>query len=433
MKTKLMMALLSMSMAFTATTRANSAESGAGFWLGESRKELCESSFPSAAIRLDPSGKMRSKAPTEPAGKRTEADFWNGLALDLIVKYQRNPLRAARVLALLNTGMQDALSCLGAKESTPQARVAAMGSVAAETLEYLFPQEPDGRFQAQALARLLPQAQDSKMQARRGWAYGKSVALAVIKRAATDGADRVWDVSTRPANRPGLWRASPPVYSTTPVEAMAGTWRTWVLKDGGELQPPPPTEYGSEAYWREVEEVRTVGAKLTDEQKRIADAWHLGNGTVTPVGVWAREGLRLMNQARMPDQAAARLMATLSVAMMDASITCWRVKFTYWTERPVTIIREKFDADFMPYLVTPSFPSYLSGHATISGAAATVLSGFFPGKAKAIQGMAEEAAISRLYGGIHFASDNNEGLKLGRRIGERVMSAQNRVERKKRT
>ena len=82
----------------------------------------------------------------------------------------------------------------------------------------------------------------------------------------------------------------------------------------------------------------------------------------------------------------------------------------------MTVI-QRFDPTWLPLIVTPPFPSYVSGHSTTSGAAATVLAGYFPGQAAELTAMAEEAAISRLYGGIHFRSDNEEGLVLGRRVG----------------
>jgi membrane-associated phospholipid phosphatase len=83
----------------------------------------------------------------------------------------------------------------------------------------------------------------------------------------------------------------------------------------------------------------------------------------------------------------------------------------------VTAIRRLIDPSWLSYIVTPPFPSYVSGHSTTFGAASTVLGAFFPERAEALDGMAEEAALSRLYGGIHFRSDNEAGLELGRRLG----------------
>jgi membrane-associated phospholipid phosphatase len=92
----------------------------------------------------------------------------------------------------------------------------------------------------------------------------------------------------------------------------------------------------------------------------------------------------------------------------------------WWTQRPISAIRDKYDANFMPHIVTPAFPGYVSGHACVSGAASVILGLFFVDQADRFKRDAEEAAVSRLYGGIHFTSDNTQGLALGRRVGAHV-------------
>lgn len=106
----------------------------------------------------------------------------------------------------------------------------------------------------------------------------------------------------------------------------------------------------------------------------------------------------------------------------DAFIAAWHVKFKHWTQRPVHAIGERLVPGFLPYLLTPPFPAYVSGHATASGAAAEVLSAYFPGQTQQLLALADEAAQSRLFGGIHFPSDNEQGLRLGREIGQRVLA-----------
>jgi membrane-associated phospholipid phosphatase len=96
-------------------------------------------------------------------------------------------------------------------------------------------------------------------------------------------------------------------------------------------------------------------------------------------------------------------------------------KYAYWAVRPVTVIRTEIDGDWNPYLQTPFFPLYVSGHATISGAAAEVLAHFFPKDATWPRGFAETAAMSRLYAGIHTRQDNEMGLQLGRQVAGAAM------------
>jgi hypothetical protein len=290
-------------------------------------------------------------------------------------------------------------------------------------LDHLYPDEASGRLEAlgHSAAAAVVAANGVQPRATLAWDTGRAVAETAIRRALYDG----WDLPRLPAKRPdwkpGVWRAAPPLNIYDPLEPNAEHWRTWVLKDGAELEPPPPPTYGTSAYWADVEEVRAVAKALTAEQKRIADEWNLGLGSVTPPGVWNLRAKALALEHQLDAAQSARVFAALNAAMLDAIVACWHAKYKWWTERPVTVIRAERDAGFMPYLITPGFPSYVSGHATVSGAAAEVLAAFFPAEAQKLHGMAEEAAISRLYGGIHFRSDNEQGLALGRAVGARTV------------
>jgi membrane-associated phospholipid phosphatase len=124
----------------------------------------------------------------------------------------------------------------------------------------------------------------------------------------------------------------------------------------------------------------------------------------------------LIRSKGISDVASARILAALNTAQADAFIACWDAKFTYWSERPVTAIRRELDPTWLSYITTPPFSSYVSGHSTTSSAASEVLGAYFPGSASTLRGWAEEAAASRLYGGIHFRSDNETGLALGKKV-----------------
>lgn len=245
-------------------------------------------------------------------------------------------------------------------------------------------------------------------------AAGRRAAAEAIRRALDDGGDARWNPAHRPPPAPQVWRAAPPLNLANPGEPLAGKWRTWALADGRERPPPPPPPFGSERYWEEAREVLRVARNLSVEQKRVADEWNLDKGSLTPPGVWNRKAMAWAAQRALGTAETARVLAALNAAMADALVTCWQAKFEHWSVRPVNVIREKLDPDFLPWLFTPPFPSYVSGHAAVSGAAAEVLAAFFPEQA-------DEAAMSRLYGGIHFRSDNEEGLRLGRRVGRRVL------------
>ena len=126
-----------------------------------------------------------------------------------------------------------------------------------------------------------------------------------------------------------------------------------------------------------------------------------------------RIAIQLSNRDGLSAAEAARVFAHLGMAQADAFIAAWDAKYTYWSGRPTGLI-----PGFASTIITPNFPAYISGHATLSGASSTVLAAFFPADAARLDAQAEEAALSRLYGGIHWRSDNEVGLGVGRQIGE---------------
>jgi len=162
---------------------------------------------------------------------------------------------------------------------------------------------------------------------------------------------------------------------------------------------------------------------LTPEQRAIALFWADGPGTFTPPGHWNEIALGLVRAFRLDTAQAARVFAVLNTAQADAFICVWDAKYAYWSLRPITAIRREIDPSWSPLITTPPFPSYVSGHSGTSGAAATVLSAFFPSEAAQLRAWANEAALSRLYGGIHFPVDNEVGLALGTSVGEAALAA----------
>ena len=322
---------------------------------------------------------------------------WISVDLAEIAAHRTNPPRAARGLALLSVAMDDA-SRVRSKH-----RRAAIAGAATTVLAYLYPDRVD------ALEAL---SAGERPQGALEW--GRRLGARHVASAQTDGSDTVLQ-GTVPKG-PGLWVPTPPAFAP-PLEPLAGTWRTWNISSGSHLRPGPPPAFGSKRYAREIREVYNVSQSLTAEQKQIADFWADGAGTVTPPGHWNAIALDLIRTHRLSDRAAAHLLAALNTAQADAFIACWDAKYTYWSERPVTAIRRELDPSFLSYITTPPFPSYVSGHSSTSGAASTVLAARFPDAARRLRAWADEAAVSRLYGGIHFRSDNEAGLALGKKVG----------------
>jgi membrane-associated phospholipid phosphatase len=330
---------------------------------------------------------------------------WIEFELDAIASHGTNPPRASRALAHTSVAMYQAAVSGGGRDD-------AVAGAASTVIAYLFPDE------ATRVDQLVGEIANRKSA---GFARGRQIGQQVIARAESDGSNAVW--TGTPPEGPGHWVPTPPAFVYPPLEPLAGTWQTWNLASGSQLRPGPPPAYGSAAFLTETQEVYDVSRSLTDDQRRIATYWADGSGTVTPPGHWNVIALDLIRAAGMSTLGATRLLAALNTAQADAFIACWDAKYAYWTLRPVTAIRALIDPTWLPYIVTPPFPSYVSGHSTTSGAASAVLSAFFPDKAAELAAMAEEAAVSRLYGGIHFRSDNEARLVLGRRIGEIALGA----------
>ena len=164
-----------------------------------------------------------------------------------------------------------------------------------------------------------------------------------------------------------------------------------------------------------------MSLSLTPEQRAIALFWADGPGTETPPGHWNRIALDIVTAQRLAPREAARTFALLNTAQADAFIAAWDAKYAYWSERPIQAIHRTITPDWSPFIPTPPFPGYVSGHSTTSGAASVVLGRLFPAYSRELAEMANEAATSRLYGGIHCPLDNDVGMVLGRRVGQAAL------------
>jgi hypothetical protein len=335
------------------------------------------------------------------AAEQSAVAPWIELELSAIASHSTNPPRASRALAHVSRAMY--LAALDGGRASDDAVAGAASSV----LVHFYPD------QAGSIDALASELADVNSRA---FAGGRLIGRLLIARANSDGADAVWTGS--PPTQPGSWVSTPPAFTYPPLEPLAGTWRTWNLRAGAQFRPGPPP-----AFEAEVDEVYAVSQTLTAKQRRIAEYWADGAGTVTPPGHWNRIALDDLGAARLSTLRASLLFSALNTAQADAFIACWDAKYAYWTLRPVTAIRRLIDPTWLSYIVTPPFPAYVSGHSTTSAAASTVLAALFPDRAGKLGAMAEEAAISRLYGGIHFRSDNEAGLELGRRVGTVAVQA----------
>jgi len=367
---------------------------------------------------------------------------WVRESMKLVSEQSKNPPLASRDYSLMSVAMYDAMVATyhwkyvykrvapsgtspviraGADPSYPDDHAAIAGA-ASRVLAYAFPEKAAALYDQEAEA-----AADSRVAAgvnfrsdvEAGLALGRAVADAVIARARADGSDKHFEGQI--PTGADHW-APDPGTATGPTEPLAGTWKTWVVSVAS-VRPGPPLAYGSPPFIAEAQEVVDVTRNLTVEQKRIADFWKDGGGTPLPPGHWNQIALDVVKKQQMSTPKVARTFALLNVALSDAGSAAWDTKYAYWSPRPINAIRGLgLDPGFVPYVrPTPSFPSYISGHSTFSAAAAAVLDYLFPDQSRSFDAMAQEAASSRLYGGIHYRSDNEVGFSVGANVGQQVV------------
>ena len=251
----------------------------------------------------------------------------------------------------------------------------------------------------------------------------------------------------------GRWVPTPPMYATG-LEPHWMTIRPFALDSASQCMPGRPPVFSlntNSIYYQALVEVKETVDSLTDEQKHIADFWddnpfkmnvsgHVMFATkkFSPPGHWMNIVGIAAHNANADFKTTVTAYALTSIALFDGFISCWDEKYRSNYARPETIINEKISGDWHPYIQTPPFPSYTSGHSTISAAAAEVMTSIFGDKMsftdtsllefgianreiKSFRAAAQEASISRLYGGIHYKFDLDSGNAMGKRVGELIV------------
>jgi PAP2 superfamily len=277
----------------------------------------------------------------------------------------------------------------------------------------------------------------------RSVAHGKAVAAHILAWAATDGGAVIDNMGFpreyTPGTRPQDWVPTSMIrLQQAPLLPGWGKNRPFVMPNTAAMDAPAHPDYDEatdSAFFGFAKEVAATGKALTDEQKLIARFWSDDAMlTPTPAGHWISIVMQIADRDALPVEVISSTLAKLGVAQADAFISCWSTKFKYNLLRPVTYIKRHIDKAWEPLLVTPPFPEYTSGHSCQSGAASTVLTSVFgedfafddathedeglPVRSfPSFAAAAKEAAMSRLYGGIHFRFGNESGLEQGRAVG----------------
>jgi len=278
----------------------------------------------------------------------------------------------------------------------------------------------------------------------RSEAYGRAVAKHISDWAEGDGGGTIENMgfpwTYELTKGPEHWVPTNPLarQQQVPLLPKWGENRPFAMPAGTSCPLPPPHPYSedpSSAFYKEAYETYQTAKTLTPEQKTIAFFWaDDAMASPTPAGHWVSIVLQIAEHDHLSLEKQVDALARLGIAMADAFIGCWHEKYRYDLIRPLTYIRRLISPDWQPFILTPPFPEYPSGHSTQSGAAATVLAAIFgdpypfsdrtrerdgavPRSFNGFIDAAKEAGISRLYGGIHFRAAIERGYEQGKCIG----------------
>lgn len=294
-----------------------------------------------------------------------------------------------------------------------------------------------------------------------GISLGQAAALGMINSRAGDGsAVTTSTYTTQPANTPGAWQPGNNVgaWGASAGSFLKSEWgyvTPFTLSSGSQFRAVAPPTLSSAEYTAAFNQVKALGnatsSTRTAEQTNIAYFWVDGPGTSSPPGHWNRIAQTISASQGLSLQDNARLFALLNLAEADVGIATWDTKRAYDLWRPMQAIAQADidgnpdtiqDSLWSPLIPTPSFPAYTSGHSAFSMAGATILAQFFgtddiafttgsespflsPGYERSFDSFsqaAEEAGMSRIYGGIHWSFDNEAGAELGANVGNWVFS-----------
>jgi PAP2 superfamily len=416
---------------------------------------LCATGTTTMTVSARSAGGARSTASMS-LTRGNQVVVWNSVALQMIRNVQAAPPDSARQLAILGVSVFDAVNAISPRYASYDISVnapptasadAAAASAAYTALVGLFPsQKPVLDAELATSLSAIP-AGRAKAQ---GIALGTSVATQILADRANDGS--ATKVTYNPTPGPGVWVPTPPKYAP-PIDPQWGLSTPFALTSGGQFQPPPPPAINSPEYAAAYNQVKAIGGVnstvRTADQTAIAAFWSDQTGhTFDPPGHWNQIAEIVATGKNTNLENSARTFALLNIALADAGIASWNVKYTDNTWRPVTAIRAgdaglnplvTGDPTWTPLWPTPPFPSYVSGHSTFSAAAATVLDSIYgtnvtftdpgdptldltPRHFTGFDQAAQEAGMSRIYGGIHFSFDNTAGLALGTQVGNYVIS-----------
>jgi membrane-associated phospholipid phosphatase len=355
---------------------------------------------------------------------------WHDLALALARAEKQSLNRQAYLAGILHTALHDAVivtwtakyqfnrklpsqvapdvtlvapitSAVSGLEPSYPSEHAALAGTAAGILTSFFPKE-EANLKAMAAelgqTRLL-MGTNYRSDIDAGFALGQAVAQQALARAATDGSDAKW-TGTVPTG-PGVW------VGKDPLEPLMGTWKPWLMTRGDQFRPEPPPAFDSAEFQEELALLKRINSNPTPSQRAITT-----NYAARPADFTWEPAYALIRQEQLSVPREVRLLAPFAALQVDAYIASHDTKYLYWRLRP-----NMADPTIVPLIPQPNHPAYVSNAAIIASASAALVSYMFPQEAARWQYLGEEAGFSRLYGGIHYPSDERAGNQMGKRLG----------------
>ena len=281
--------------------------------------------------------------------------------------------------------------------------------------------------------------------------YGTAVADRIVKWSSKDNYKQTRSFPKYSIQRdPATWQPTPPAY----MDAVEPHWnkiRPFVIDSAQQFRPAPAIPFSTAKgtpFYKEAQEVYAMGVGLTEQQREIASFWdcnpfvmnvkgHVMFATkkISPGGHWMNITRIACRQSNATAAKSSEAYVRVALSLVDGFISCWDEKYRSNVIRPETYINLYMDENWVPLLQTPPFPEYTSGHSVVSAAASVALTGIFKDNFAFVDsteveyGMpvrsftsfyqaAEEAAISRMYGGIHYRAACDMGKLQGRQLGE---------------
>jgi hypothetical protein len=301
---------------------------------------------------------------------------------------------------------------------------AVLAGVTAEMMKLLFPTEIafiQQKLEEEERYRILTGA-NVRSDIVAGEALGRQVAAVFVARARSDnagaavGSPQIWsDLATTTSAQGQIPWVSLELPKRPPMLPLFGNVTPFLFDHSTviALRPGPPPSTSSDAFHQENEAAYAQIKNPTREQISVVQYWADGVGTYTPPGHWNAIAAEDFIKQNYSEVRWARNMALLNMAEMDAGIVCWNTKYFYFNPRPTQMISQ-----IKTLTGIPNFPSYISGHSSFSEAAASILSHIIPANASKYEAMSAQAALSRFISGIHTKVDCDEGLKVGKKVGD---------------